>query len=48
MIATKGLLTVDEQIEVLKLSRKRLPDLRWPCNKASEFKYDKLYFMEVL
>ena len=34
MIATKGLLTVDEQIEVLKLARKRLPDLRWPCNSA--------------
>ena len=34
MIATKGLLTVNEQIEVLKLSRKRLPDLRWPCNSA--------------
>ena len=34
MIATKGLLTINEQIEVLKLSRKRLPNLRWPCNSA--------------
>ena len=34
MIATKGLLTVNEQIEVLKLSRKRLPDLRWSCTSA--------------
>ena len=34
MTATKKILTVDEQIEILKLSRKRLPDLRWPCNSA--------------
>ena len=34
MIATKKLLTVNEQIKVLKLSRKRLPDLRRPCNSA--------------
>ena len=34
MVATKKLLTVGEQIEILKLSRKRLPDLRWPCNSA--------------
>ena len=34
MMATKGLLTINEQIEVLKLSRKRLPNLRWPCNSA--------------
>ena len=29
MIATKGLLTVDEQIEILKLAKKRLPNLSW-------------------
>ena len=29
MIATKGLLTVNEQIEVLKLAKKRLPNLSW-------------------
>ena len=27
MIATKGLLTVDEQIEILKLAKKKLPNL---------------------
>lgn len=34
MIATKGLLTVNEQIEILKLAKKLLPYLRWPCNSA--------------
>ena len=30
MIATKGILTVDEQIEILKLAKKKLPNLSWP------------------
>jgi len=34
MIATKGLLTVDEQIEILKLAKKRLPNLSWPNASA--------------
>ena len=34
MIATKKILTVNEQIEVLKSSRKRLPDLSWSCASA--------------
>ena len=34
MIATKGILTVDEQIEILKSAKKRLPNLSWPCNSA--------------
>ena len=29
MIATKGLLTVDEQIEILKLAKKKLPNIGW-------------------
>lgn len=29
MIATKGLLTVDEQIEILKLVKEELPSLTW-------------------
>jgi hypothetical protein len=34
MIATKGLLTVDEQIEILKLAKKRLPNLSWSHSSA--------------
>jgi len=34
MIKTKGLLTVDEQIEILKLAKKRLPNLSWPYGPA--------------
>ena len=34
MIATKGLLTVDEQIEILKLAKKKLPSLSWPYGPA--------------
>ena len=34
MIATKGLLTVDEQIEILKLAKKKLPNLSWPRSSA--------------
>ena len=34
MIATKGILTVDEQIEVLKLAKKKLPNLSWPHASA--------------
>ena len=34
MIATKGLLTVNEQIAILKLAKKKLPTLSWPCNSA--------------
>ena len=30
MIATKSILTVDEQIEILKLAKKKLPTLSWP------------------
>ena len=29
MIATKGLLTVNEQIEILKLAKKKLPNIGW-------------------
>ena len=29
MIATKGLLTVDEQIEILKLAKDKLPNTGW-------------------
>ena len=29
MIATKGLLTVDEQIEILKSAKEKLPSLTW-------------------
>lgn len=32
MIATKGLLTVDEQIEILKLAKKRLSNSRLSCS----------------
>ena len=31
MIATKGILTVDEQIEILKLAKDKLPILRSTC-----------------
>ena len=34
MIATKGLLTVDEQIKILKLAKKRLPNLSWTHTSA--------------
>ncbi len=34
MIATKGLLTVNEQIEILKLAKKRLPNLSWSYQSA--------------
>ena len=34
MIATKGLLTVNEQIEILKLAKKRLPKLSWSYQSA--------------
>ena len=34
MIATKSILTVDEQIEILKLAKKKLPTLSRPCNSA--------------
>ena len=34
MIATKGLLTVNEQIEILKLAKKKLPNLSWPHSSA--------------
>ena len=34
MIATKGLLTVNKQIEILKLAKKRLPNLSWSYQSA--------------
>lgn len=34
MIATKGLLTVDEQIEILKSAKEELPSLAWPSTSA--------------
>ena len=34
MIETKGLLTVNEQIEILKLAKKRLPNLSWSYQSA--------------
>ena len=34
MIATKGLLTVNEQIKVLKLAKKKLPNLSWTHTSA--------------
>ena len=34
MIATKGLLTVNEQIEILKLAKKKLPNLSWTHTSA--------------
>ena len=34
MIATKRLLTVNKQIEILKLAKKRLPNLSWSYQSA--------------
>lgn len=34
MITTKKLLTVNEQIEILKLAKKKLPNLSWPHSSA--------------
>lgn len=34
MIATRKILTVNEQIEILKLAKKKLPNLSWPHSSA--------------